>query len=191
MPSVARRAVAHEGRRLFGRDAAEAAGLDDDRGAVLLDDLGLDEIHAAEEVGDLAVDRALVDLLGRGDLRDPAAEHHGDAVGHGERLVLVVGDQHEGDADRLLQAAQLDLHLLAQLLVERRQRLVEQQHLRPHHQRAGQRDALALAAGQLVRAALAEPGQRHLRQRLLDAAPFLRRAEPAAASARRRRSARR
>ena len=129
--------------------------------AGIVDDLGLDEVHAAEEVGDLAVDRPLVDLLGRRDLRDAPAEHDRDAVGHGERLVLVVRDEHEGDADRLLQPAQLDLHLLAQLLVERRQRLVEQQHLRPHHQRPGQRHALALAARQLGRAALAETGQRH------------------------------
>src|SRR4051794_13086255 len=67
-----RLAVAHEGLRLFGGHAAEAAGFDGDRGAVLLDDLGFYEIHASEEVGNLAVDRALVDLLGLGDLRDSA-----------------------------------------------------------------------------------------------------------------------
>ena len=123
--------------------------------------------------------------------KDIIAEAHRDAVGHAERFVLVVGDQHEGDADRLLQPAQFDLHLLAQLLVERRQRLVEQQHLWPHHQGAGQRDALALAAGQLVSAALSQPAQRDLRQRLVDAAALLGGIEPQAASARRRRSARR
>ena len=48
---------------------------------------------------------------------------------------------------------QLELGLLAQLLVERAERLVEQQQLRPLGQRAGERDALALAAGQLVRLA--------------------------------------
>ena len=58
----------------------------------------------------------------------------------------------EGDADLVLQADQLELHLLAQLLVERRERLVEQQHLRALHQRAGQRHALPLAAGELVAA---------------------------------------
>ena len=49
-------------------------------------------------------------------------------------------------------ALQLLLHLLAQLQVERAERLVEQQHLGPVDQRARQRDALALAARQLARA---------------------------------------
>ena len=70
-------------------------------------------------------------------------------VAHRQRLLLVVGDQDEGDADVALQVLQLDLHVAAQLAVERRQRLVEQQHGRPVDQRAGQRDALLLAAGQL------------------------------------------
>ena len=52
------------------------------------------------------------------------------------------------------------------------------QHLRPHDQRAGQRDALALAAGQLGGAALAEAGERHLRQRLVDAALLFHAVEP-------------
>jgi hypothetical protein len=45
------------------------------------------------------------------------------------------------------------------LEVERAEWLVEQQHLRLVHDRAGQGDALALAAGQLRRLARAEPGQ--------------------------------
>ena len=73
-----------------------------------------------------------------------------------KRFFLVVRHEHEGDADRLLQLAQFDLHLLAQLLVERAQRFVEQQHLRPLDQRARQRHALALAARQLIAAPLAE-----------------------------------
>ena len=53
-----------------------------------------------------------------------------DPVAHGQRLLLVVGDEHEGDADLALDLLQLDLHLPAQLEVERAERLVEQQHLR-------------------------------------------------------------
>ena len=99
-----------------------------------------------------------------------AGEHHGQAIGEGERLLLVVGDQDEGDADRALQLAQLDMHVLAQLLVEGRERLVEQEDLGAHDQRAGEGHALALAAGELVRAAGAEAGQRHHGQRVGDAA---------------------
>ena len=94
--------------------------------------------------------RPLVDLGRRPDLREPAAVHHRDAVGDGHRLLLVVGDDDEGDAEPALQFHQLELRLLAQLLVERGQRLVEQQHARALGQRAGERDALALAAGELV-----------------------------------------
>ena len=49
---------------------------------------------------------------------------------------------------------QLELRMLAQLAIERAQRLIEQQQLRPLDQRARQRHALALAAGELMRLAL-------------------------------------
>ncbi len=80
--------------------------------------------------------------------------HDGDPVGHRQRLTLVVGDEHEGDADLALDAFELHLHGLAQLEVERRQRLVEQQRTRVVDQRTGQRDALLLTAGQLLGLAL-------------------------------------
>ena len=54
---------------------------------------------------------------------------------------------------RALQRLQLDAHLLAQLGIERGERLVEQQHVGLEHQRAGQRHALPLAARKLRRAA--------------------------------------
>ena len=79
-------------------------------------------------------------------------------------------DEHEGDADVALDRLELDLHLLAQLEVERAERLVEQQHLRAVDQRAGERHALALAAGELVGAAVAVVAEAHLLERLLGAA---------------------
>ena len=57
--------------------------------------------------------------------------------------------------------AQLDLHGLAQLAVERRERLVEQQQLGPHRERARHRDALLLAARQRAHRAVGEGGQMH------------------------------
>ena len=51
---------------------------------------------------------------------------------------------------------QFHLHELAGLRVERRERLVEQDQLRLHHQGARDVDALAHAAGQLVRIMLGE-----------------------------------
>ncbi len=66
-----------------------------------------------------------------------------------------------GNAEPLLQLAHLDLHVLAQLLVERAKRFVEQQHGRLDHQRAGERNTLLLPAGQLMRIARAERLQPH------------------------------
>ena len=93
----------------------------------------------------------LVDVLGRPALGDAAVVHHRDPVRHRQRLLLVVGDVDERDPDLALDLLELDLHLLAQLQVERAERLVEQQHRRPVDERAGQRDALALPARELVR----------------------------------------
>ena len=98
--------------------------------------------------------RALVDLLGVVELLDHAAVHDRDAVGHRERLLLVVRHVDERDADVALDALQLDLQLLAQLQVERAERLVEQQHGGAVDERARERDALLLAARELARLAL-------------------------------------
>ena len=112
------------------------------------------KVRLADEVGDEAFRRMVVDVPGRADLQDLARRHHRDAVRHRQRLFLVVGDEDEGDAGLVLQPLQLDLHLLAQLVVERGERLVEQQHLRLRRERARQRHALLLAAGDLAGASV-------------------------------------
>ena len=113
----------------------------------------------------------VVDLVGRADLLDPAVVHHHDAVGDLERLVLVVGDEHAGDVHLVVQPAQPAAQLLAHLRVERAERLVEQQHPRLDGERARQRDALALAAGELRGIAVAEPVELHQREQLVRPAP--------------------
>ncbi|MCY1411333.1 hypothetical protein D9M71_267170 [compost metagenome] len=95
--------------------------------------------------------------------------HDGDALGHGHGLFLVVGHHHAGHANALDDLHQLQLHLRAQLLVQRAHRLVEQQQLRTFGQRAGQGDALALAAGELVRLALGVLAHLHQLEHLVDA----------------------
>ena len=74
--------------------------------------------------------------------------HDDDAVGEAHRLDLVVGDIDGGRA--LLDVQPLDLrpHLLAQLGVERADRLVHQHRLRPPHQRPSDGHALHVAARQ-------------------------------------------
>ena len=90
----------------------------------------------------------------RGGLLDAALVHHDDEVGQREGLVLAVRDMDEGDVELPLEAAKLGPHPHPQEWVERRQRLVEQKNLRIGDQRARERDALLLAAGQLRRHAL-------------------------------------
>ena len=83
-----------------------------------------------------------------------------------------------------LDALELDLHLAAQLEVERAERLVEQQHLRVVDQGPGQRDALLLPAGELGRLARGEGRQLHQLERVvglrLAASAALRRLGPKA-----------
>ena len=81
-----------------------------------------------------------------------------------------MGDEHEGDADVALDRLELDLHLLPELEVERAERLVEQEHAGAVDQRAGERDALSLAPGELAGAAPLEPLQAHRGEGLLRAA---------------------
>ncbi len=79
--------------------------------------------------------------------------HDRDAVRHGERFLLVVRHQHEGDAGLALDALEFHLHAAPQFQIQRRQRLVEQQKARGRGQRTGEGDALLLPTGELVRPA--------------------------------------
>ncbi len=138
----------------------------------------LDVVRAHEPVADLRhgpderhhelVGRVVVDLLGRGGLLHAALVDHDDLLGDLQRLLLVVRDEDRRDVDLVVEAAQPGAQLLAHAGVERAERLVEQQHLRLDGERAGERHALALAAGELVRVALAEVREPDEVQQLLD-----------------------
>lgn len=68
-------------------------------------------------------------------------------------------DEDDGLAGALPDAPQLVLEGLAGLRVERRERLVHQQHVRVVGQRAGDRDALAHPAGEFVGVPVLEAGE--------------------------------
>ena len=108
------------------------------------------EVHRrrADEIGDEHGGGLVVDLLGRGELLDHAAVHHRDLVGHRHRLELVVGDIDGGRVDAEVQLAELAHHQVAELGVERAERLVHQERLRPPDDGAAERHALAVAAGE-------------------------------------------
>ena len=172
--------------RIVGKRKPDALRLED-RAAGIGDPADA-KIHGrrADEAGDEAVGRPVVDVVRRVELLDDAGMHDGDAVGERQRLDLVVGDvDHRRLAEPLMQALQLDAKLGAELGVEVRQRLVEEEDVDVAHQRAADRDALALAAGKLRRPAL---------QQRLDLQELGRRTSPASRSrraARARSSARR
>ena len=87
-------------------------------------------------------------------LLDSAVAQQHDAVGHGHGFDLVVRDVDHGPAQFLVQPLDLAAHLVAQLGVQVRQRLVEQVQAGVAHDGAADRHALQLAARQLARVAL-------------------------------------
>ena len=140
-------ARARAGSRSPGRARLLLAGLRE---------VGGEEVHRrrAEEAGDEPVRRPLVDLDRRADLLDDAVLEHDDLIGERHRFDLIVGDVHRGRVRLAVDARDLAPHVAAQLRVEVRQRLVEQEHLGLAHDRATDRDALALAARQRLGPAL-------------------------------------
>ena len=78
-----------------------------------------------------------------------------------------MGDEDAGDVQLVVQPAQPAAQLLAHLGVERAERLVQQQHLGLDRERAGERDALALAAGELRGIAVGQPVELHQLEQLV------------------------
>ena len=126
-------------------------------------------VVGADELGHEPRLRVQVDVGLGADLLDPAGVHDDDPVGDRERLGLVVGDVDRGLAGPPLEVEDRVLERVAQVPVERRQRLVEQQHARVGRQDAGQRDPLLLPAGQLGRQPRAVARQLDQREHLVDA----------------------
>src|SRR5207245_2996002 len=57
----------------------------------------VEKVRLAEEVGDEAAPRRVVQLGRASHLLDPPAPHDRDAVGHRQGLFLIVGDVEDGD----------------------------------------------------------------------------------------------
>jgi hypothetical protein len=115
--------------------------------------VGADEV--LDELG-----RGVHQQLGRGRvLLDPSVfADDRDPVAHLDRLVDVVGYEQDGLADVGLQSQELVLQALAVDRVDRAERLVHQHHRRVDGEGAGDPDPLLLAARELRREAVGEPG---------------------------------
>ncbi len=142
-PGLRRAARVPDAAAVVERDAAAAFGA------------AGEEIHRrrADEAGDELRRGVLVDLHRRADLLGAAGVHHEHPLRERHRLDLVVRHVQARRPQPPVQLLDLEAHLHAQLRVEVRQRLVEQEHRRLAHDRAAHRDALALAARELPRLA--------------------------------------
>src|SRR6266571_5946187 len=89
------------------------------------------------------------------DTARPRREHD-DAVREPQGLVEIVRDVNDRELGAVEQPHQVLDQELAGLRIERRERLVHQQQGRTHRERAGNADALAHAAGELLRERLGE-----------------------------------
>ena len=107
-----------------------------------------------------------IDLQRRTDLNNPALMGDRQAVGHCHRLGIVRGRVESGRSPPLLDVPQLGVHAVAQLGVQMRNRLVEEEDGRLANEGTAERYALLLAAAQLGRHAaqqlvdLEHPGDR-------------------------------
>ncbi len=127
----------------------------------------VEEIHRADEIRHERRRGVAIDLHRRADLLDHAVVHHHDAVGHGQRLFLVMRHHDGGEAQPALQRADLVAQPHAHARIQRRQRLVQQQQARRGREGARQRHALLLTAGQLCGVFEAGIGHPHQPQQFL------------------------
>src|SRR5438093_11822544 len=117
------------------------------------------QIARADEVGNEGRGRLVVDIERIADLLEDAFIHHGDPIGHGEGLLLVVRDVDGRDVQLLLDATDLIAHAHAELRVDIRERLVTEETFRTEDARSGERDALLLPSGELRGVPLHDAGE--------------------------------
>src|SRR5690606_24208123 len=135
-------------------------------------------IDAAQELINERIGRMVIDRFRAAILFHPAVVHHHHPVRHLQRLLLIVGYEHAGDVDVIVQASQPAPQFGTYLGIQRTERLIQQQYLGLHRQRPGERDTLALAAGQLRGQAVGGPVQLYHLQQVHDFPANLRLARP-------------
>ena len=104
------------------------------------------DVAEPEEAGGVLIQRMRPQLVGRSDLHDAPFAHDRDAVAEREGLRLVVRDVERGHGDALEELLEILEESISQPAIERAERLVEEEHARLGRERAGEGDALLLAA---------------------------------------------
>ena len=122
--------------------------------------LGRERRDRAHQAAGVGVQRVLHHVAHRADLGDAAGIHHRDAIGGLGDHAHVVGDQHDGGAVLAPEPLQERDDLRLHRDVERGRRLVGDDQLGLGAERERDHDALAHAAGELVRIAVDAPLRR-------------------------------
>ena len=113
--------------------------------------------HRGEQRLRVGMLRLVDDRPLRPDLDEPAAAHHGDARGEIVDHREIVADEHVSEVQLASEVGEQVQDLGLHRDVERGDRLVQHQDVRPQCEGAGDPDALALPAGQRVRVAPQHP----------------------------------
>lgn len=122
------------------RQAAEQLGARD----------SLKEVVDPEQAPDLDRARALVHVAAPPGLEHAPFADNDDLIGQHRCLLRIVGDDHCGEVDLVLEPSQLAPQLTPHGCVQRGERLVQQDDARVHGQRTCKADALPLPAGELL-----------------------------------------
>ena len=110
--------------------------------------------YGFDQAPGVGVARVAKDLVARAHLDDLAEIHDGDAVGDVFYHRHVMRDEEIGDAELALQFLEQLQHARLDRHVKRRHAFVGDDQLRPQRERAGDADALPLAAREFVRVIL-------------------------------------
>ena len=100
----------------------------------------------ADELRHKAVFRRFIKLIRRCKLLDAPIVKHSNPIRHRERFGLVVGHVNNGDSKIVGNSLDFELHMFAQLFVERAKWFVHQDQFCFEHKRTRQCDALLLPA---------------------------------------------
>ena len=158
------------GQRAFGHVGQLAQRCIDQGVAVHLADQGMGKHAVANELGDKARSRSVIERVGVVPLVQAALLHHADLVANGKSLELVVGYKQRRGVGRLEDAAHLVGEPLAQVNIEVGERLVEQQQAWLGCQGSGQGHALLLPAREFMCEAALLAGQADQGQHLVNPA---------------------
>ena len=109
-----------------------------------------------------------VDNFRRVILLDDATGEDRDAIAHGHRFDLIVGDKDSGHMEACNEIADFASHFLSELRIKRRKRLIKENAVLAVGKGAGNGNALLLSARKLMGIAFLEIREFHLCERLID-----------------------